>query len=334
MERGLESLRACRVFATEHGPRGRIVEMPTAELSSGEVLVRVACSGINYKDALAVTGRGKILRRLPLNAGIDLAGTVESSEDGRFRPGDAVVANGMGLGEVHDGGFAERARLPADWLMALPVGLDFDQAMALGTAGFTAALALARMAENRQTPEHGPLVVTGASGGVGSIAVALAAALGYEVIAVSGRSEHRDYLRELGAAEVRDPAELELGARPLESARYGGVVDNVGGELLCGLVRHVGLWGNVAMVGNAGGAEIEGTVYPFILRGVSLLGVSSANCPMPFRRELWQRLGEAWKPKALDRIVERTIALAEVPAACERLLERRGRGRTLVRCAE
>jgi len=175
--------------------------------------------------------------------------------------------------------------------------------------------------------------VTGASGGVGAIATSLLAGLGYEVVAVSGRREHHDWLRALGAGEVRAPGELELGVRPLESARWAGVIDNVGGELLAGLVRHVGTWGNVALVGNAGGAEYAGTVFPHILRGVSLLGVSSTQCPMPLRRELWRRLGSAWRPAALERIVDGAVELDAVPEACERLLGRQLHGRTLVRCA-
>jgi NADPH2:quinone reductase len=326
-------LSAIRVFETAEGGRGRLARMAADELSEGAVELRVEWSGINYKDALAVSGRGKIVRRFPLNAGIDLAGTVLSSQDPEFRPGDAVLANGMGLGETHDGGFAERARLPAEWLVRLPEGLDARAAMALGTAGFTAAQALARMEDNGQSPELGPIVVSGASGGVGAIAISLLSGLGYEVIAVSGRREHHEWLRALGAGEARTPEELELGSRPLESARWAGVIDNVGGELLAGLVRHVGTWGNVALVGNAGGAELTGTVFPHILRGVSLLGVSSTNCPMPLRRELWQRLGGSWLPGSLERIVDGTVELEGVPAACERLLGRQLHGRTLVRCA-
>jgi len=327
-------LRAIRVYETAVGPRGRIAEIDAAELTPGEVRVRVRRSGVNYKDALAVTGRGKILRRLPLNVGIDLAGTVERSSDPRFRVGDAVLANGMGLGEERDGGLAELVEVPADALIAMPPGLDFDRAMALGTAGFTAAQALARLEQNGQSADGGPLVVTGASGGVGSIAVALAAKLGYRVIAVSGRRQHHETLTGLGAAEVRTPEELELGSRALESARFGGAIDNVGGALLAGLVRHLAPWGNVAVIGNAGGAELETTVYPMILRGVSLLGISSTNCPMPLRRELWARLGADWQPPGLERIVARTIDLEEVPEECAALVERRSHGRTVVRCSE
>ena len=297
-------------------------------------MVRVRWSGVNFKDALAVTGRGKILRRFPLNAGIDAAGVVLSSSDARYRPGDAVLMNGMGLGEAHDGGFAERLRLPADWLVPLPAGLSARQAMALGTAGFTAALAIQRMELNGQRPAMGPIVVTGATGGVGSVAVSILSGRGYSVTAVSGRPEHRDYLHGLGANEVLTPAELELGSRPLETARFGGAVDNVGGELLAGLTRHVNLWGQVACVGMAASADLQATVFPLILRGVSLLGISSANCPMPLRTEVWNRLAGDLRPAALDAIVSDVVPLAGVAEAAGRLVERRALGRILVDCGE
>jgi acrylyl-CoA reductase (NADPH) len=324
------TFRACRVFRGAGGVSPRLVEMRTDELTPGDVVVRVLWSGINYTDALAITGRGKILKRFPLNAGIDAAGIVESSEDARLRAGDAVVVNGMGLGESHDGGFAETVRVPGDWVIPLPAGLTLREAMILGTAGFTAALAVARMELLGQSPDKGPVVVTGATGGVGSVAVSMLGRRGYRVLAVSGRPQHHDYLRRLGAAEVKTPAELELGSRPLETARFGGVIDNVGGELLAGLVRHVGLWGQVACIGMAAAPELEGTVFPLILRGVSLLGVSSANCPMPLRHEIWRRLGADLKPAHLDEIVSREIPLDAVIDAAPLLVERRALGRILV----
>lgn len=326
---------ACRVFQEHVQDKkqisGRVVEMTESELSAGEVLVDVAYSGLNYKDALAVTGRGKILRHYPLNAGIDLAGTVRESRVPQFQAGDAVLVNGCGLGEVHDGGLAQRARVPADWLIPLPAGLTAFQAMALGTAGFTAALCLHRMLENDQRPDKGPIVVTGATGGVGSVAVALFAAQGYEVIALSGRPAHHDYLRQLGAHQVCTLADLQLGDRPLEAARFGGVVDNVGGEQLAKLIAHVNLWGNVACVGLADSEKLPTTVFPLILRGVSLLGVSSANCPMPLRKAIWQKLGAAWKIP-FDRLYTETINLRHVPEAAADLLDRKRLGRTVVDC--
>lgn len=323
--------RALRVFEEAGNVVSRLVEMEVDALSPGEVVIRATHSGINYKDALAVTGRGRILKRFPLNAGIDVAGVVESSADPRFVPGDPVLVNGAGLGESLDGGFAERVRVPAEIVVPLPPALSAFEAMALGTAGFTAALCLHRMEENGQAPAAGPIVVTGASGGVGALATALFAARGYEVIAVSGREEHHALLRELGALETVTPAALGLGSRPLESGRFAGVVDNVGGELLAGLVRHVRPWGNVAVVGNAGGAELHTTVFPMILRGVSLLGVSSTNCAMPLRAALWNRLGGEWKPRDLARVVTAEIPLAEALPAFGALLDRRSHGRVVVR---
>jgi NADPH2:quinone reductase len=324
--------RACRVFEEGGRVTPRLVEMASDDLSSGDVVVRVQWSGINYKDALAVTGRGRILKRFPLNAGIDGAGTVESSEDARFRRGDPVLVNGMGLGETHDGGFAEVLRVPGSWVVPLPAGLTLRESMILGTAGFTAALAVVRMELNGQRPDKGPIVVTGATGGVGSAAVAMLAARGYRVLAVSGRSEHADYLRRLGAVEVKSPAELALGSRPLEAARFGGVIDNVGGELLAGLVRHVGLWGQVACIGMASSPDLATSVFPLILRGVSLLGVSSGNCPMPLRHEVWTRLGADLKPPRLGEIASREVPLDAVVETASLLIEGRALGRVLVRC--
>jgi NADPH2:quinone reductase len=323
-------LRACRVFDEQGSAVARLVEMDADELSAGDVLVGVQWSGVNFKDALAITGRGKILRRLPLNAGIDAAGVVLSSEDPRFREGDEVILNGMGLGESHDGGFAELLRAPGDWVVPLPGGLTLRDAMILGTAGFTAALALHRMELLGQRPEQGPVAVTGATGGVGSLAISILSARGYSVTAVSGRPEHTEYLRDLGAAEVKTPESLHLGSRPLESARFGGVVDNVGGELLAGLVRHVSPWGKVACIGNAGSPELHTSVFPLILRGVSLLGVSSGNCPMPLRTEIWKRLATDLRPPRLAAIASRVVPLAGVVEAATLLMDRRGLGRTLV----
>jgi NADPH2:quinone reductase len=323
---------ACRVFRETEGVVARMVDVSIDDLMHGEVVIRAEWSGINFKDALGVTARAPIYKRFPINAGIDVAGHVESSVDPRFETGDPVVVNGMGLGETHDGGFAQVVRVPAGWVVPLPPGLDLREAMVLGTAGFTAALALHRMEVNGQSPEKGPIVVTGATGGVGSAAVSMLKKRGYRVIAVSGRPEHEAYLRELGADEVSTPDALGVGSRPLEAVRFGGVIDTVGGALLAGLIRHVGLWGNVAAVGNAAAPVFDATVFPFILRGVSLLGASSANCPMALRTAIWNRLGADLKPPTLDRFVSRTVPLAGVIPACGTLMNRTARGRVLVDC--
>lgn len=325
-------LLACRMFRETAGVVARMMEVAVDDLTPGDVVIRAEWSGINFKDALGVTGRAPIYKRFPLNAGIDVAGRVESSADARFSPGDAVLVNGMGLGETHDGGFAQAVRVPADWVVAMPAGLDSREAMVLGTAGFTAALALHRMEVNGQSPEQGPIAVTGATGGVGSAAISMLKRRGYQVVAVSGRPEHEGYLRALGADEVSTPDALGLGTRPLETTRFGGVIDNVGGPLLAGLIRHVGLWGNVATVGNAAAPAFDATVFPLILRGVSLLGSSSANCPMALRASIWGRLGADLKPPAIDLIVRRTVPLAEVIPACATLMNRTALGRTLVDC--
>lgn len=325
----MSSFRACRVFSA--GTESRVVSLDLDELAPGEVVIRVSFSSLNYKDARAVTGTGRpIMRRFPLNAGIDLAGVVESSTDPRFKAGDPVIANGMGLGESHDGGFAQYARLPADWVMPLPPGLTLRGAMALGTAGYTAALCVHRMEINGQQPAMGPIVVTGATGGVGSIAVRLLALRGYQTIALSGRPQHHAWLRDLGATDATTIEQLELDDKPLGRTRFGGAIDNVGGPLLAQLLPHIVEWGSVASVGLAGGAEYSTTVYPFILRGVSLLGASSANSPMPLRRTIWQRLGGDLRADDIDRLVTREIGLDEIVLTAAALLSRQLVGRALV----
>jgi acrylyl-CoA reductase (NADPH) len=323
---------ACRVFRDGAGVAARMVETSVDELTTGEVVIRAEWSGINFKDALGVTGRAPIYKRFPINAGVDVSGRVESSSDPRFATGDAVLVNGMGLGETNDGGFSQVVRVPASWVVPLPTGLDLREAMILGTAGFTAALALHRMEMNGQSPSGGPIVVTGATGGVGSAAVSMLAGRGYRVIAVSGRPEHHGYLRELGAAEATTPEGLHLGTRPLEGARFGGAIDNVGGSLLAGLLRHVELGGNVASIGNAAGPMFDASVFPFILRGISLLGASSTNCSMDLRAALWSRLGADMRPAALDRIASRAVPLAGAIEACGSLMARTSLGRVLVDC--
>ena len=320
--------KALRVF--EDQGKARLVTMAVPDLSPGNVLVKVEWSSLNYKDALAVTGRGKILRRVPLNPGIDLAGVVAESEDAGLPPGTPVLVNGMGLGETHDGAFAEYARIPAEWAIALPRSLGGRDAMALGSAGLTALMAIERLTGHGLRPESGPVVVTGASGGVGSLAVWLLSRQGFRVIAVSGRPEHHPYLKGLGAQEAVTSGELGLGSRPLESARFAAVIDNVGGELLAGLLRHVAPGGAIASIGHAGGSELHTTLYPFILRAVSLLGISGAQWPREVRRSAWERLARAWDGSVVGQVAERVVTLEEVPEAAANLLARRVRGRIVI----
>jgi NADPH2:quinone reductase len=317
----------------EDGNGGELARLEIGDLSSGDVVVRAAYSAVNYKDALAGTGRAPIARKLPLNGGIDVAGHVVADATGALAPGDPVLVTGCGLSEHHDGGFAEYVRVPADWVVALPHGLDPFTAMALGTAGFTAGLALMRLAENGLTPALGPVAVTGASGGVGSIAVDLLAARGYQVVAVTGKTEATAWLQELGAAEVVGREALVTKGRALERARWGGAIDNVGDSVLAELVRTTAPWGSVASVGLAGGTEVETSVMPFILRGVSLIGITSANCPGERRRRVWQRLASDWYPPHLDALVAETVGLDDLDRVFERLLAGQAQGRTVVRIA-
>ena len=298
-------------------------------LSAGEVLVRARHSSVNYKDALAGTGEGRILRRFPLVGGIDVAGHVVASTDPAFKEGDAVLCTGCGLSETRDGGYGEFVRLPAEWTIPLPPGLDLRESMILGTAGFTAGLALLRMQENGQSPALGPIAVTGASGGVGSLAVSIFSKAGYTVHAISGKPEQADYLRGLGAAEVL-PREAALSAKPMDSVRFGGALDNVGGAMLSGLLAQVAPYGNVASCGLAGSHALEATVMPFIIRGVSLLGIASAGTARAQRDRVWERLATDWKPDALARICTAETALDGLPGVFRTLLAGRSLGRTIV----
>jgi len=327
----MKPFKAFRIHLEGGKIAARFEDLTLDALGAGEVVIRVACSDINYKDALAATGAGRILRRYPLVGGIDLAGTVEASADARFRPGDAVLVTGCGLSETHDGGYAEFARVPADWVIPMPAGLDAMTAMSLGTAGFTAALAIHRMEQNGQTPDGGPIAVTGATGGVGSIAVDMLATRGYRVIAVSGKADAAEYLKALGAAEVLDRKSLDLGSRPLENARFAGAIDNLGGEVLTWLTRTVDFWGNIASIGLAASPELKTTVMPFILRGVALLGINSSATRREWRLAVWQRIATDLKPRQLARIVTRTIGFEELPQAFPDYIAGRVTGRTVVR---
>jgi acrylyl-CoA reductase (NADPH) len=326
----MTTYRAFRIHRDEHGHRAEIEDLPMPEPAEGEVLIRVSHSAINFKDALAGTGRSKILRTFPLTGGIDAAGRVESSRDDRYREGDAVLATGWGLSFDHDGGFAEYLCCPANWLVPIPAGLDARTAMIHGTAGFTAAIALHRMLVNGQRPELGPILVTGATGGVGSIAVAIFARLGYQVVAVSGKPELESWMRALGANRVMSRDGLAEAKRPMERARWGGAVDNVGGELLAQITRTVVPHGNIASIGLAGGTELHTTVLPFILRGVSLLGCNSADVPGALRLELWGHLATDWAPSDLESIATGTVELEGLPEVFERMMDGRTHGRILV----
>lgn len=320
---------AFRIHDDAAGYRAGIEQVSIDQLAPGEVVIRVAHSSVNYKDALAGTGQGKILRRFPLVGGIDVAGHVVASTDPAFREGDAVLVTGCGLSETRDGGYSEYARLESRWAIPLPPGLSLRESMILGTAGFTAALALFRMLENRQSPELGPLAVTGATGGVGSLAVDLFSRAGFEVHAISGKRDHADYLKAIGAREVLGRDALAT-TRPMESARFGGGLDNVGGPMLASLLAQTAPYGNVASAGLAAAAEFDATVMPFIIRGVSLLGVASAGTPRAIRERVWQHLASDWKPAHLDRIRTREVGLAQLPEVFATMLAGGSLGRTLV----
>lgn len=324
-------MQALRIHKTDAGIEARLQDMAVDELSEGNVLIRVRYSSVNYKDALAVTGKGSILRQFPLNGGIDAAGVVESSEDERFATGDEVIVTGYGLSEQRDGGYAEYLRIPAECVVACPEGLTLYEAMSLGTAGFTAGLGLHRMLENNQRPELGPVAVTGATGGVGSIAIQLLANAGFEAIAVTRKTDTAgEYLRGLGAADVISPDDIPDDGKPLSRAGWGGVIDNVGGDLLARLITQVREFGNVASIGLADSPKLHTTVLPLILRGVSLLGIHSVECPMGPRQAVWNDLAGPRKPAHLDSVADRTVALRDLEQVCSAVVAGETTGRTVV----
>jgi len=308
-------------------------QMNVDALTPGEVVIRVHYSSINYKDALAATGAGKILRKYPLNGGIDLSGEVVSSDDARYQSGQQVLVTGCSLSETIDGGYAEYARIAGDSVIALPRGIDLRQAMVLGTAGFTAALAIHRMEHNGQSPAKGAVVVTGASGGVGSIAVDLLAGRGYEVVAVSGKPEGEDFLKALGAKRILRRQDIDTGRRPMEAVQFAGAIDNVGGELLTWLTRTVDFWGNIASIGLAASPKLETTVLPFILRGINLLGINSSATPRDVRLEVWKRIASDLRPRHFDKLLTRTISFQDLPSAFDDYIKGRVLGRTVVKIA-
>ncbi|MCC6714081.1 MAG: oxidoreductase [Gammaproteobacteria bacterium] len=329
-----ETFRVLRAVQAD-GRTTAVVEQATLDdLSPGEVVIRACYSDVNYKDALAATGRNGIIREFPRVPGIDVAGVVESSTDPRFCGGDPVLVTGHEFGTGHDGGFAEYVRAPAEWVVRLPDGLRLYEAMALGTAGFTVALCVKRLEENGQRPEQGPIAVTGATGGVGSIAIDVLSRLGYSVTAITGKSADGDYLRMLGAAEVLNRHSIAYGTQPLDRPIWAGAIDNVGGELLAWLTRTVKPWGNVCAVGLAGGTGLNATVLPFILRGIALLGVTASNCVPEWREGLWRRLAADLKPRHLAAMIKREVTLDELPAVFDAMLAGTLTGRTVVRIAE
>jgi acrylyl-CoA reductase (NADPH) len=325
---GSDPIRAYRVHDNGRFGEGRLETMTRAELDHGNVLVRVAYASVNYKDALTARGRAKIARKFPLVAGIDLSGTVEESSDARFKPGDEVLTHSFGLAVDHDGGYAEIGRFPADWLIPLPQGLSLYEAAALGVAGHTAGLAIDLMQLNGLRRENGKVLVNGATGGVASIAIDILARLGFHVTALTGKSEETGYLTALGAAEVLDRNAMEFGSRPLEAMLWAGALDSVGGEQLAWIARTMQKDGVIASFGNAGGVDFKGSVLPFILRGVRLLGVNVDN-PLERKKAIWRRLATDLRPRHLDRIARR-IAFETLPQAFEDLLAARVRGRMVV----
>jgi len=329
----METFRALRIYEGNAGIASRLETLTQDDLSPGEVVIEVSYSSVNYKDALAATGAAPILRRYPLNGGIDLAGRVISSEDDRFVAGDAVVVTGCGLSQDHDGGFSEVARVPADWVVPLPEGLSLYESMCLGTAGFTAGLAIERMLHNDQQPEQGPVIVTGATGGVGSFAVDILSRLGFEVVAFTGKAASIDYLSALGAERVILREATRMGQRVLEKGLWGGAVDAVGGDTLAWLTRTVKPGGNIASIGLAGGSELHTSVMPFIIRGVNLLGINSAGCPMLLRQAVWKRLAGDFRPQHLEKIVSGVLSLEELADFFPQMLQGKTQGRWVVKLA-
>ncbi len=330
----MSTFRAYRTFEENRIVSSRFVDMTIAELDPGEVVIRAEYSTINYKDALSYNGTGKIMRKFPTNAGIDVAGVVESSTDARFKAGDEVLVTGHELGVSHDGGFAERVRVPVEWVVQRPKSMSAKDAMALGTAGFTAALAIELMEHNGLAPKNGPVAVTGATGGVGSVAIEILAKRGYDVVAITGKEGEADYLKRIGAKEILLRSSLDLEKlKPLDRATYAGAIDNLGGDVLAWLLSVQKIGGTVASVGLAATHKLSTSVMPFILRGAHLLGVDSVNCPMPQRQRIWEKLAGEWKPEHLHRDV-RTVAFDELPAQFDAYLKSQVRGRTVVRIAK
>jgi NADPH2:quinone reductase len=327
----MQPFRAYRIHRNDGRITARFDQVTLDDLTPGETVVRVRYSDINYKDALAATGTAPILRKYPLAGGIDLAGDVVSSADPRYTPGQQVLVTGCGLSETQDGGYAEYSRLQGDWVIPVPPGLTALDAMKIGTAGFTAALAIHRMEQNGQTPAKGPVLVNGATGGVGSLAINMLAGRGYEVVALSGKTDADDYLRDIGAARILRRQDVNFGSKPLEAVQWAGAIDNLGGDVLAWLTRTVDFWGNIASIGLAASHELHTTVMPFILRGVNLLGINSVATPRDVRLAVWNRIATDLRPGRLDRICSRTVDFDELPAQFDDYIKSRVTGRTVVK---
>lgn len=326
------TFRAYYVNKTETEFSSGLKDISLDDLSPGEVLIKVAYTGVNYKDGLASIPDGRIIRKYPLVAGIDLSGTVVESSDARFKPGDEVLVTSYDLGVSHTGGFSEYARVKADWIVPLPDGLTLKEAMALGTAGYTAALAIHQIERMGVKPANGPVLVTGATGGVGSMAISILKALGYTVAASTGKETEHDYLRALGADEIVSRQETSAeSSRPLDRERWAGAIDNVGGSTMAYLLRTIKYGGSIASIGNTGGPNFSTTVFPFILRAANLLGIESAYCPMELRRRLWQHLATDYKPAHLMDMIAHEIPFDELPQALATILKGGVRGRTIVK---
>ena len=328
----MNDFKALEIRPTDKGlGLGRMTTMRADQLDAGEVTLRVHYSSINYKDALAANGKGKIIRRFPCVGGIDMAGVVTESNDARFAPGDEVIATSFDLGVAHHGGYAEMARVPAQWVLHLPKGMSLLQSMALGTAGFTAALGIVRMEANGLAVDNGPVLVTGATGGVGGLAIDMLATRGYRIVALTGKADQAEYLQSLGAAEIKLLETIDLAkTRPLEEGLWAGAVDNVGGQILHWVLATMKQAGTVASIGNAASFKIDTTVFPLILRGVSLLGVDSGYMGFPTRQHVWDRLASDLAPRHLDAMT-RVIGFDDLPGAFDDFIQGRVKGRTVVR---
>ena len=326
----MATFKAIRIDKADKGTTAQLTQFDEAELMDGDVTVRVEWSTLNYKDGLALTGKAPVVRRFPMIAGIDFAGTVEASSHPQWKAGDKVICTGWGMGETHLGAYAEKARVKGDWLVALPQGLSARDAMAIGTAGFTAMLSVLALEKHGISPKSGPVVVTGAAGGVGSVAIAVLAKLGYHVIASTGRTSGADYLKQLGAAEIIDRSELSGQAKPLAKERWAGGVDSVGSTTLANLLSMTKYGGAIAACGLAAGMDLPSSVAPFILRGVCLLGIDSVMCPIEPRKVAWQRLASDLDSAKLSEITTE-ISLSEVSDWGARILAGEVRGRIVVK---